>query len=285
MISKHAWTWLLLPALLAATVASTEDADILLRRGNEAYERGDFSAAIHLYEQAQVRSLQPTKVAFNLATAYYQLARSGSVSTLGHAETEYRACLGQGNPLRAAAYFGLGNCLLLRGTTGSLDRLTLRAAIDRYTECLRDPTCSPDLAIEARLNQQRARLFLLQAPPPEVEGPRDDPGSEDGDRTEPPEAQPTRNRDPQYSPASSESAPSTTPGQREPRPGATDPQSTRPAPGRGTLPPVPSSLEAPPLAEQDASLHLERVSARILDDLVRHRRARPRAATPGVKDW
>ena len=45
------------------------------------------------------------------------------------------------------------------------------------------------------------------------------------------------------------------------------------------------SAEAMPLPPQDALRHLEEASRRIVDDLVKYRRQRPRQAGPGVRDW
>jgi hypothetical protein len=273
-MNPRRWLWLVVPALLAARA---EDNDDLVRRANAAFHGGDYAAAVTLYEKAQVRSKAPGLVAFNLATASYHLARAGDSAALGSAEAAYRSCFEPGDPRRAEAFFGLGNCLLLRGGAARPDGLALRSAIDRYSECLREPGCGPSLAGDARANRERARLLLLQAPPaagPEQEGgddtkedPRD--GKRDGDRQR----------------GAADLAPDHgDPGATEGK-GAGDQRQARPSAGRGGLPPVPDHAEAPPLSSGDAAVHLDRAWRLIQDDLQAYRRGRARAVPPGARDW
>jgi len=272
-----------LPALLAAQVAGPADVEALLRRGAEAFHAGDVPAAIACFEQAQRRATDPRLVAFNLATAFYHQARSGQASALPAAEVAYRCCLERDDARRPQALFGLGNCLLLRGASGRLDSSALRAAIDRYTECLREAGDDERLRADARYNQERARLLLAQAPQAAANAP-DQSANEEGNKEDP--------QDPLLS------------GER-PGPGGAGPQGAdrgaraasaareqagdgaegKPSAGRGALPPVPDRSDAAPLAAPDAAAHLDRANKRIHDDLVSHRRGRARPAAPGVRDW
>lgn len=275
------WLWLgLLPALLAAATAEMED---LVRKGNAAFHRGDFAAAAQCYQRAQARATDPRLVAFNLATANYYLARAGEPAALGAAEEAYRSCLERDDPRRAEALFGLGNCLLVRGSAGKLDPLPLRAAIDRYTECLREPGCDARLAADARHNQQRARLLLLQAPPVSAEGPEQDPGGEEKPRDD------RLDNDRQNEKQRSQGGHELTPDRGNPGAASKDHPGehpdARPSGGRGQLPPIPDQADAPPLSSHDAARHLDGAWRRIHDDLIAHRRARTRASAPGVRDW
>src|SRR5258708_3722559 len=104
---------LLVPILLGAQSLSAPDIDTLIRAGNAAFERGAYAEAAAQYEKASNRTTEPGLVAFNLATAKYHLAREGNPQALADAELGYRCCLEPGDPRRAQALFGLGNCLLL----------------------------------------------------------------------------------------------------------------------------------------------------------------------------
>src|SRR5262249_32840992 len=155
-----------------------DDPEALLRQADAAYEAGQAEKAAELYEKAGLRTTWPSRAAFNVATARYKQAKEGNLAALGTAEVNYRACLKDGDEFRARALFGLGNCLLIRATAGAtLDRVTLRSAMDRYAECVADPGCGAGLAEDARYNRAKARLLLLQAPPA-AEGNEPPPGDD-----------------------------------------------------------------------------------------------------------
>lgn len=271
---------LLLPVLIAAALPSRRDEE-RLRAAQAAAVAGEVARAIALYEQAQREATDPGLVTYNLATLHYGQAQTGSAAALAAAEAGYRCLLGPHEPRRARALYGLGNCLLLRGTTGQLDARALRAAIDRYTECLRDPGCDAALADDARHNRERSRLVLAQAPSPTAES--GDPADSGDDR---PKDRPPNGTGgtKQPSPGGTEAVPDangkTGPGQEKEGPG-----NSRPAAGKGTLAPVPSSPAAPPLSAREAGEHVERAAERILEDNRAHRRSRARGAVPGVRDW
>lgn len=261
------------------------EVDTLVRRGNEAFHQKEYASAISYYEAAQARAWDPGLIAFNLATAYYHLAEKGELSHLPSAEIAYRCCLERGDPRRAQALFGLGNCLLLRGSVEKLEPASLRAAMDRYTECLNEPGCPEELAERARYNQQRARLLLLQAPfTTEGRAESETHGEDSSQEREDPSPMRRERGQPEGEPeptsASEKNAQRKTEQQL--------PEGSKPAtptPGQGTLPPVPDQAEAVPLSSVDAAQHLDRAWQRIREDWTQHRRAQHRSVASGVKDW
>jgi tetratricopeptide (TPR) repeat protein len=283
-VSSYLLLALLVPALLAARRGTPADAEALVRAGNAAFERGAYAEAVRLYERAEAISTDPRLVAFNLATARYQLAQEGDLRALPAAEEAYRCCLEAGDPRRARALYGLGNCLLIRAsTTRVLDAAALRAAIDRFTLCLRDPGCDADLAADARYNQGRARLLLLQAPPAPGGGEEPSSGadSEKDDTDDPGRKNDARGEDGMGGDGHPDRATPVGPGGSDvgARPEG------KPTPGRGALPPVPDRPDAAPLSAPDAAEHLEQAAKKIREELTAHRRARARPVSPGVRDW
>jgi hypothetical protein len=284
--------WLALLLLVALVAAAPRvrltDPEALLRAGDDAFRGNDPAGAADLYDRAGVRTIEPARAAFNLATAKYRLARDGRLDALGDAEVAYRCCLEKGDPYRARALLGLGNCLLLRAASGTtLDRGTLRAAIDRYSGCLADPGCTPDLAADARHNRVRARLLLLQAPPPP-------PGTSPEDGNSDDQKQP--DNDPDMRDNSADEG-GNEPGKGTPRPAQGSPGGNGPerngartdgttGPGQvGKLPPVQDDGTSAPISARDAAEHVEQAARKILDDLASYRRGKARPAAPGVRDW
>ncbi len=272
---------LLLPLLLGARTPPVTDVDALLRAGNAAFERGVYADAAALYDRAGERATEPKLAAFNLATAKYHLAREGNAPALADAEQAYRCCLEKGDPRRARALFGLGNCLLIRAAGSSLDRVALRSAIDRFGECLRDPHCDSELAANARHNRLRARLLLLQAPPP-ADGSDEDAGREENKDDPPSEGDRPDGR--REGPGDERSDKSARPG-KEGMEQSDGKHEGAPSPGRGVLPPVPDRGEAAPLAANDALQHLDQATRRIVEESRQHHRSRGRPAASGVRDW
>lgn len=286
-VPRRTWVLLLVP-LVAAAPMRRADPDSLLRAGLAAYRAGDPGRAAELFERAGLRTTEPSRAAFNLATARYRQAREDSPQALAEAEEAYHCCLEPGDPYRAEALFGLGNCLLLRAGGATLDRAALRAAIDRFSQCLAEPGCPRRLADDARYNRARARLLLLQAPAAPG-GANDDPSTtDDKDRQddEPPDPSrgPDGNRD---NGADTPQGSRGNPGERgHEQPGdAQQGNEGANAPGKGIVPPVPDSGDPMPLSPRDAELHLEKATRAILKDLQEYRRGRARTGSPGVRDW
>src|SRR5262245_27145371 len=182
MSARRSWPLaaLALAAVFLLGAARPPDVEGLLRAGDDAYRRGDYGRAAELFERAGERATDPGLVAFNLAATKYQLAlaNEGNVALLREAEQLYSCCLRKGDPRRARALYGLGNCLLARGGAVALDAGALRAAADAYLQCLAEPGVPPELAADARHNLQRARLLLAQVPPA---GEDDSPKGDDPD--------------------------------------------------------------------------------------------------------
>ena len=272
---------LLVIALLALAPAyPTEDIDDLVRASNVAFHAGDLTRASSLLERAQRLAPDPRLVAFNLATVRFHQARTGEPAALAEAEVFYRCCTEPGDVRRAEALLGLGSCLLMRGSSGRLDALALRAAIDRFTLCRREPGCPAEVARAADWNAQRARLLLLQAPP--SSGPSAD--EPPGDEKTPDPQTPSQPKSPTE--GNGEVRPdTTTKGDANDKSRPMEEPGKRTGPGKGSLTPIADQNDAPPLAEPDAAAHLEEAVDSIAKDWLRHRRGRSRPATPGRRDW
>ncbi len=263
--------------------ASTPDPEALLREGNAAFVRGDFARAAALYEKAEVRATDPGLVAFNLAAAKYRVAEAdGSPQALLEAEQAYRCCTEPGNPRRAAALYGLGNCLLLKA--GDRDAATLKAAIECYDRCLREASPDAALTADARYNRERARLALQQLLAQSGRPKEDRPSGED-DNPERPDRQPQQNPNGDLGP-DGQGGTQAGPAMLKPGPGQSPVQSDeRPPGGQGTLPPVPDRADPAPLSPQDAAAHLEQATRRVLEERQAHRRGNVRPPAPTVRDW
>jgi tetratricopeptide (TPR) repeat protein len=278
---------LTLLALAVLGASPRPDPEALLREAAAAYERRDYAAAVSLYEQAEVRTTDPGLVAFNLAAAKYCLAlaaEGGSPQALQEAERLYRCCLAPDDPRWTRALYGLGNCLLQKAPDAKA--ANLKAAIDCYERCLRDPKVDAGLAAHARYNLQKARLLLAQFQPPAGGSPEEKQGGDDGDTNpRPPERQPLH--DPGGDPGAEGRADpngGATPAQAEP--GQTPLRADEPPPpGAGNLEPVPDRSEPTPLSPHDAAEHLKRATRRILEERQAHRQGRARPPAPGVRDW
>jgi tetratricopeptide (TPR) repeat protein len=151
-----------------------------LRAAERAYRQGNYAAAAALYGEAVRESADPTHAAFNRGAALYQLGKYPdaaldyqSASDHGRGERQARAC------------YDLGNCMLRQACRSSHDPGTMRTlleqAIGHYESCLRKTgpadTLNPELAANARYNQELARQLLARLPEPEdadpVGGPPD----------------------------------------------------------------------------------------------------------------
>jgi hypothetical protein len=272
-------------ALAALGSAPVPDTEALLRQGTAAFERGDFAEAVTLFERAEPRATDPGLVAFNLASARYHLAlaEGGSAAAFRECAALFRCCVGPGEPRRARALFGLGNCLLQ--SAGGSDVETLREAADCYQRCLRDRGADDRLRADARHNLQRARLLLAQSA---ADAPPDSSPSGDDKEPEPPpeEKNPGEPDGGEEAGAQGRPDPGATPMPAQLQPGEQPiPTDAPPAPGKGTIPPVPDSAEPSPLSPPDAVEHLRRAARRIREERQAYRKGRQRSAPPGVRDW
>ncbi len=274
---------LLTGVLLAA--APADETRTWLRRGNEAFQRGDYAVAISCYEKAEPRSTDPGEVAFNLATARYFLAESSSEgrwAQLREAEQLYRCCLDPEDPRHLQALYGLGTCLVQSAGAQGVEELN--RAVECFERCL-ELGHNPDLLASARYNLEATRFRLAQVqPPPER-------NSETPPSNDQPRSDPRDRRNPNFDPGQG-FQPGRERGQkgtavpinRERGQGATE-TNDQAAPGKSNIPPVPDNADLPPLSPQDAAQHLEQASQRILQEDRAHRQRRARPALPGVRDW
>jgi hypothetical protein len=181
-------------ALLAAAPAPS--IDDLVRRGNAAFADRDFTAAVKLYEQVEGRATDPGLIAFNKASALYQLALSGStpanrLDRFRQAEQQYRCAVeGADDQRRLRARFGLANSIV-QGRPD--DVAALKDAIGSYRDCLHNPTLDEGTGSDVRHNLEVARLLLLKAqlkPSKTDDQPKNTDSSEKPKNTEPPEPDP-----------------------------------------------------------------------------------------------
>jgi tetratricopeptide (TPR) repeat protein len=251
----------------------------LVRQGNEAFERGEFAAALGLYELAEERITDPGLVAFNKAAALYRLGR------FVEAERHYRRTLeGATGRRRAQAWYDLGNALLMQDRGDNAD--ALRAAIDCYEQCLRAGADS-DLADSARHNLQLAKLLWLKARPAAPQKKEDAPDrhkSGDGPSKDEPQK---KQVEVGMTPGTPEVGPNDKPKAEvlKPQPGQKPIETPQATAGKGNLPLVEDTDKVVPLAPEDALAHLQRATERILRERQAHQLRT--AATPSrtVKDW
>jgi tetratricopeptide (TPR) repeat protein len=272
--------------LLGLKLPQAPDSERLLEEGHAAFARGDYAAAAELYEQAEIYSTEPTRVAFYLAGAKYHLAvkTEGTSPELLEAEKLYRCCLAPSDPLRPRALYGLGNCLLHKA--GGRDAAGLRTAIACYDQCLQSASDDEQLIANARHNREKARLLLLQFQPPANGSQSDAPP--DDEHLQPPRQDPHR---PMPVPIGQEGHEGDADAQ--PIDGAVKPEdgtaaaknNEPPSPGKGNLDPVPDEVDVPPLSPHDAAEHLEMAAKKVLHERQTFHRRGERASDTRVKDW
>lgn len=260
----------------------------LVRRGNAAFDRADYAAAVDLYTAAEDRVADPGLVAFNEAAALYRLA--GQPENAGkrlalyrEAELHYRRCLEDAaGTRRAEALYGLGNSLLQQGA--GRDPEPLQAAVRAYEECLAVDGLSPQLAADARHNLELAKLLRQQAKAAKKDRHEDDPDENHNPLKPPP------GRDDATQPGSEEQmsgtpSPSGEKVRAQPQPGQEPIKTDEQSPGAGNLPPVPDKDELVPMPPEDATAHLERAATQVLRERHDHQHMTARAPSTGVKDW
>lgn len=241
-----------------------------VRRGNAAYERGDYDAAAAAYTEAETRIADPGLAAFNKAAALYQK------SLYRDAELLYRCTLEDATgERRTHALYGLGNALVQQSHDRGAE--VLRAAIRAYEDCLKQSGIDAALADDARHNVELAKLLLLRVQSRSSEQPPNKPDDPEQERPRPPEPR----QSPDVGPDQIGQGKSDARGERKRvrQDQAKDAsKSDEGSPGAGTLPPVPDQDNLAPMAREDAEEHLQRAAARILSERRAHqqqRRVRP----------
>jgi tetratricopeptide (TPR) repeat protein len=271
--------WIVLLAFVLLGAASRGDPEDLVRQGNAAFARGDFAASVDFYTEAEVAILDPGLVAFNKATALYQLGR------YREAELHYRRCREDAEGVRRARLpYNLGNCLLQQARGSNVPQL--REAIGLYEQCLQEEEAGAALQADARHNLELARLLWLKAknskegrnasdedpnndqnPPSERRNDARLGGDDAGLATPDPRGRPEPVSDPQGDPKAA---------------ARTD---ERPPPGKGNLPPIPDTDDLVPLSPEDAAEHLEQALTRIRRERQDHRQQSVPAASSHLMDW
>jgi Ca-activated chloride channel family protein len=279
-------------SLLLLAAAPEQGPEALLRQGHAAFDRGDYAAAADLFDRALQRAPDPAPAAFALAAVKYRLAVEGPVKTrrqtLCEAEDLFRAVLDRPGPRRAAALYGVANCLLLRAELEDAGA-SVADALACYRLALADGGLTDDLADDARHNLERGRLLALQLP--SAGGPAQRPPPDEGNHRKPEEKRPEPKPDEKKNqPKPEEKGGDGQAGQRVekgPAPGdhkgaqATD---EAPPPGAG-LPGIPDTGEAVPLPADAAAEHLKLAARRVEEERQANRRRSMRSAPDGVKDW
>jgi tetratricopeptide (TPR) repeat protein len=271
---------------LLVLLAGAADALDWVREGNRAFDRGEFVSALEYYTRAEPVTLDPGLVAFNKAAAYYQLRR------FAESAESYRRCLEDAvGARRVRALYGLANALAQDGHQrhgrAGLDLLLQAKA--RYEECLALEAALPpeELAAcretfeNARRNLQLIEPVLArkkdEADHPEERGPNNgsaqphDPGPTP---TKPGGTSPDTGTRPRP-PNGFTTAPS---GHGPPQP------TNQYQPGKGNLPPIPDTADAPPIDPARARELLQGHIERIRQDRANHVPAEGGPPT-GAKDW
>jgi len=168
--------------LLIVAASPRESIEDIIRRGNDAFAAKQYRSAVQLYQQAEGLTPDPGLVAFNKASALYQLALAAQspaekAGRFHEAEEAYRCAADDATqPRRLLARFGLANSLL-QGRAEDAD--SLKQAVACYRECLTSDALDDSLKADARHNLEVAKLKLLkvQSKPPSERA--KDPGGED----------------------------------------------------------------------------------------------------------
>lgn len=277
---------LLLPLVLIAAAPASRVED-LVRRGNDAFEAGQYAEAVLLYEQAEQAATDPGLVAYNKAAAFYRQAVTATASQrrnfFHRAEQHFRCAAEEaGTPRRLRACFGLANSIL-QGRAD--DAAALRQAIACYRECLAAPDVEEAVAVNARHNLEVAKLHLIRAlerPQPPDRQP-EDPGGDNA-----PKKRPDR-KDPQQpqigdGPNKGTRTPTGTerPADKDGKKGQLTDQT---APGAGKDKVLGDDTPSPPLGAEEADAELAK-AAKLIRDEQRTRRFRSARIPAGtVKDW
>jgi hypothetical protein len=267
--------WLLaLPVLIAST--RPEDA---LRRGNAAYERGDYDVAASAYAEAETRTTDPGLAAFNKATALYQ------EKLYRESERAFRCTLEDAaGPRRTGALYGLGSALVQQGRERGAG--VLHEAIRCYEACLLQMNITAEMADDARHNIELAKLLITLIPPKSSDK-RDPRPDEKEEKDNPP---PERRMAPDSGMESLGHGKADSKGmrQRVQKDQAADAQKTdEGAPGAGReLPPVPDQGDLAQMSPEDAQEHLRRAAARVLSEQRAHQKQqRMRGNDENGLDW
>jgi tetratricopeptide (TPR) repeat protein len=278
----------LFAAVLSLAAAPVPDTESLLRDGNAAFRRGDYTTAAELYERAGLRTTEPALVAFNLAAAKYRAAlesADGRAEELEEARKYFLCCLARDDPRRARALHFLGACLLQQALDGDGGRAP--EAVKRLQECLKEPGIDDESADHARHNLALARLVLAQTPPPppDTERPPETPQGDDKQPSKPRPRERHRALDLGMNPSGDRAR-----GKMDPRTITGDVKADTNRTGSDTRERraggdnTEHGPEGLPLDPADVR-YLKDAYERILEEQQAHKRSKALPPAPGVKDW
>lgn len=279
---------IVLASVLLLGAAPPPTSEALLEQGDAALLTEDFSRAIELYEKAEPHAADPGRVTLYLATARYRRAlKDGSAEDLDGAEQLYRCLLGEGEPRRAAALFGVGNCLLEKA--GGRDRDFVLKAIEVYGECVEAAKAAGDekLLADAGYNLELARLLNNQIKKSEEDRPPSDrdPPNDQNPSTKPKPKQPQPGTNPADSGNTGAGHKPVGMGDPTTDPGGQATETPETQAGAGPMRKVPEDADQPPLSAREALEHLKQANERIWRERHQHRLGTTKAPPGVVRDW
>jgi len=272
--SSLLWGFFLAIFLVAASPSL--DADDFLDRGNMAFAKGDYEAALVFYRQAEGRIADPGLLAFNEGAALYKMGR------YREAEIHYWLARQDADGERLArVLYDLGNAVFQQA--GSRDAPLLQRAVGFYEECLNHPDADAELLSNARFNLQLARERLKRAKaakenPADESKSRRKPGEESTPETQPPAIGPEAGLENDNGAAQRTAEGSEKENQSNSR-------NARHRGDIGNLPPVPDTDQLTPLTSLDTEAYLQKAAERILSEHRAHYAKSASRPSQNVKDW
>jgi tetratricopeptide (TPR) repeat protein len=258
--------------LLAAAPPSPLDWQ---RRGDAAFDAGRFDEAAKCYAQAEARTSEPGRVAYNAGVANFNLGR------YREAERLFRCSLESSDfAPKSRAWYNLGTCLL--HASDGRDAHRLGEAIQCFERTLKQSGLDESGQADARHNLELAKLLWRRvnsnAPPPESE-----PGNRDNPNTQEQPDQPMGD-EPGTEPGTGTTGRRV--GQVPAGPDGQTPMQTdkQGAPGTGQMSPISDAEQQNPLPPQEARALLQQAGERIR----RERRTLERSMLGdmrGYPDW
>jgi len=258
-------------AVLSMSAAGPQDADTLLRLGNDAFAAQKYDGALAYYEQAEAQTLDPGLVSFNKAAALFRLQRfKEAIECYRRAVDDDRAP----SDRKARMYFDLGNALAQHAGERAAP---LAEAVANYRKCLHQADLPPKLREDARHNLELAQLRWLKAKqqePSEPKPPDSPPKNNSLDTKDPKESDKTH-----YKPIE--------PGGKKKRDGADD----VPKGGKSKkldfdshITVLPDDVNLQAISREDALMTLDEHARRIAEDRRKLRNPAGPAAL-STKDW
>jgi tetratricopeptide (TPR) repeat protein len=271
--------WLLLPALaLVAAAPAAAPPDELVRQGNDAVGRKDYSEALKLYQRAEERATDPGLVAYNEGVALYQGAE------FARAAVQFRLARQDATGRRRLwAAYNLAASLVQ--DAGDIDAAKLAEAVGLFEECVRHDEADERLAADARHNLELAKMLWVKAKarpaPPKDKMPPEDENA----KSQPPQQEPVKQ------PGGDDGSANPTKGTGDRVPVTQEPgqepikTDSQPAPGTGNLPVIPDRDELAPMSRDEAEAHLREATRKVLVEGRAHRQGSVRVPSGKVRDW